>query len=44
VVVGSGARLFESGEQRLSLLESRPFKSGAVLLRYAPEVTRSTRS
>jgi dihydrofolate reductase len=36
VVVGSGARLFESGEQRLSLLESRPFKSGAVLLRYAP--------
>ena len=36
VVVGSGARLFESGEQRLSLVESRPFKSGAVLLRYAP--------
>ena len=36
VVVGSGARLFESAELRLSLLESRPFKSGAVLLRYAP--------
>ena len=36
VVVGSGARLFESAELRLSLLESRPFSSGALLLRYAP--------
>ena len=36
VVVGSGARLFEFGGLRLSLLESRPFRSGAVLLRYAP--------
>ena len=36
VVVGSGARLFQSAELQLSILESRPFTSGAVLLRYAP--------
>ncbi|MFE0131700.1 dihydrofolate reductase family protein [Streptomyces sp. NPDC059037] len=36
VVVGSGARLFESADIRLDLLETRPFTSGAVLLRYAP--------
>ncbi|TMQ93617.1 dihydrofolate reductase [Actinomadura soli] len=36
VVVGHGARLFESGAARLRLLETRRFVSGAVLLRYAP--------
>ena len=35
VVVGRGARLFESAELKLELLETRPFVSGAVLLRYA---------
>jgi dihydrofolate reductase len=35
VVVGSGARLFESAQVRLELLETRRFTSGAVLLRYA---------
>jgi dihydrofolate reductase len=36
VVVGSGARLFDAApEMRLDLLETRPFVSGAVLLRYA---------
>lgn len=35
VVVGRGARLFESVEVKLELLETRPFVSGAVLLRYA---------
>jgi dihydrofolate reductase len=35
VVVGRGARLFESADIELSLLETRPFVSGAVLLRYA---------
>jgi dihydrofolate reductase len=35
VVVGSGARLFESADIKLELLETRPFVSGAVLLRYA---------
>ena len=35
VVVGEGARLFESADIRLTLLETRPFVSGAVLLRYA---------
>ena len=35
VVVGRGARLFESAELPLQLLETRPFSSGAVLLRYA---------
>ena len=35
VVVGRGARLFESADIRLTLLETRPFVSGAVLLRYA---------
>jgi len=35
VVVGRGARLFESADVPLRLLEARPFVSGAVLLRYA---------
>jgi dihydrofolate reductase len=35
VVVGRGARLFESADMPLRLLETRPFGSGAVLLRYA---------
>jgi dihydrofolate reductase len=35
VVVGRGARLFESAGIKLRLLETRPFVSGAVLLRYA---------
>jgi len=35
VVVGRGARLFESADIKLKLLETRPFVSGAVLLRYA---------
>lgn len=35
VVVGRGARLFESADLKLRLLETRPFVSGAVLLRYA---------
>jgi dihydrofolate reductase len=35
VVVGHGARLFESANLELELLEARPFVSGAVLLRYA---------
>jgi dihydrofolate reductase len=35
VVVGRGARLFESADIKLRLLETRPFVSGAILLRYA---------
>jgi len=35
VVVGRGARLFESADAPQRLLEARPFASGAVLLRYA---------
>jgi dihydrofolate reductase len=35
VVVGRGARLFETVDRPLRLLEARPFVSGAVLLRYA---------
>jgi dihydrofolate reductase len=34
VVVGRGARLFEEADTKLTLLETRPFVSGAVLLRY----------
>jgi hypothetical protein len=34
-VVGRGARLFESANVMLKLLETRPFVSGAVHLRYA---------
>jgi dihydrofolate reductase len=36
VVVGRGARLFEdtAHDQRLELVEARPFRSGVVLLRY----------
>jgi dihydrofolate reductase len=36
VVVGRGARLFESAEVTLRRLEARAFASGVVLLRYAP--------
>jgi dihydrofolate reductase len=35
VAVGHGARLFDAADVRLRLLESRPFTSGVVLLRYA---------
>lgn len=35
VVVARGARLFESADLQLRLLEARAFVSGAVLLRYA---------
>ena len=35
VVVGRGARLFESADVKLDLLETRPFTSGVALLRYA---------
>jgi dihydrofolate reductase len=35
VVVGRGARLFESADLELRLLETRPFVAGVVLLRYA---------
>lgn len=35
VVVGGGVRLFESADRSLRLLETHPFVSGAVLLRYA---------
>lgn len=37
VVVGHGARLFESADVKLQFLQTRPFVSGAVLLRYAAE-------
>lgn len=36
VVVGHGARLFQSADVQLELLETRSFLSGAVLLRYTP--------
>ncbi len=39
VVVGRGARLFESADVKLRLLETRPFVSGAVLLTYATAVS-----
>lgn len=35
IVVGRGARLFESANVKLKLMETRPFVSGAVLLHYA---------
>jgi dihydrofolate reductase len=41
VVVGRGARLFESAELSLQLLETRPFSSGAVLLRFAADESSS---
>jgi dihydrofolate reductase len=41
VVVGRGSRLFESANVKLELLETRPFASGAVLLRYAVAGHRS---
>jgi dihydrofolate reductase len=39
IVVGRGARLFDSGEMQLRLLETRPFISGVVLLRYSSLAT-----
>jgi dihydrofolate reductase len=38
VVIGSGTPMFQNGDEtlKLTLLESRPFLSGNVLLRYAP--------
>jgi dihydrofolate reductase len=38
VVLGRGARLFPDGTEvpRLRLVETRPFPSGVVLLRYRP--------
>lgn len=39
VTVGHGARLFDSAEVRLTLLETRPNTSGVVLLRYATAPT-----
>jgi dihydrofolate reductase len=39
IVVGRGARLFDSGEVQLRLLETRPFISGVVLLRYSSLAT-----
>jgi dihydrofolate reductase len=42
VVVGRGARLFESADFELELLEARPFVSGVVLLRYAVPGHRDT--
>ena len=39
VTVGHGARLFESAGVHLHLLETRPFSSGVVLLRYAAATT-----
>ena len=40
VVVGGGARLFDSAGKSLRLLETRPFVSGTVLLRYATSAAR----
>ncbi|TDD42898.1 dihydrofolate reductase family protein [Saccharopolyspora elongata] len=37
VAVGHGAHLFDSARVDLELLETRPFTSGVVLLRYAPK-------
>lgn len=42
VVVGRGVRLFETADVPLRLLETRPFVSGAVLLRYARADVRAT--
>jgi dihydrofolate reductase len=38
VVLGAGRRLFAEGAEvpRLRLVETRPFRSGVVLLRYRP--------
>ncbi len=36
VIVGHGARLFDSATAKLELLEVRAFVSGAALLRYSP--------
>ncbi len=37
VAVGHGARLFDAADVHLRLIETRPFVSGAVLLRYAAD-------
>jgi dihydrofolate reductase len=44
VVLGRGRRLFAdaTGVLRLYLAESRPFRSGIVLLRYRTDVDRAT--
>ncbi|WP_438944002.1 dihydrofolate reductase family protein [Nocardia blacklockiae] len=34
VVLGKGTRLFTTGVPKLRLVESKPFESGVVLLRY----------
>ena len=36
VVLGAGTRLFEAAAGALELVETRPFRSGVVLLRYRP--------
>jgi len=36
VVLGDGTRLFEGVPSELELVETRPFRSGVVLLRYRP--------
>jgi dihydrofolate reductase len=45
VVLGAGASLFRTARRRLALelLESRPFRSGNVLLRYRPAMPSSSR-
>jgi dihydrofolate reductase len=40
IVVGAGARLFDAADLALELLETRPFASGAVLLRYGANGAR----
>ncbi|MQA92243.1 MAG: dihydrofolate reductase [Gemmatimonas sp.] len=42
VVIGHGARLFDSARAALELLEVRPFVSGAVLLRYSTPSSTSS--
>jgi dihydrofolate reductase len=39
VILGEGRRLFDKGlpYQKLKLLQERPFKTGGVILMYAPE-------
>jgi hypothetical protein len=36
IVWGEGARPFEGEKVRLNLIESKPFDSGVILLRYQP--------
>ena len=38
LVLGSGKRLFQEGNKiKLTLIETKAFRSGAVLLRYKPD-------